>query len=113
MGFADILGRMGMASASPADCLLGLERNGFISLQGDHMQTSVEGSAGNLRQVFTCMVQMRTAVFGSAACCAGVGDPGLGGMCGACHVTASCLTWKELTGVINPYRWWWLRTLTK
>lgn len=31
MGFADILGRMGMASASPADCLLGLERNGFIS----------------------------------------------------------------------------------
>lgn len=50
------------------------------------MQTLLGGSSGNLWQVFTCVVQMRSAVFDSAACCAGVGDPGLG------HVIASSLT---------------------
>lgn len=86
----------------------------FIFLQGDYMQTSPGGSAGNLWQVFTCMVKMRSAMFGCcAARYAGVGDPGLGEVCGACHITASSLTWKELTGLIKPYRWWWLRTLMK
>lgn len=56
------------------------------------MQTSLGGSSGNLCQVFTCMVQVRSAVFGSAAHCAGGGHPGLGGVYGACHVTASSLT---------------------
>lgn len=49
------------------------------------MQTSLGGNAGNLWQVFTCMVQMRNAVFGSAARCVRVGDPGLRVECVSCH----------------------------
>lgn len=89
MGFTDVFRAEGMASASPADCLLGLKRNGFNFLRGCRMQTALGGHAGNLWQVFTCMVQMRSAVFGSAARCAGVGDPDLGGGWSVEHVMSS------------------------